>query len=102
MNSGNRSDANTGQDRVSHALIKACSIEIAAQTALLWLVIGPIAVLIFPSALLSLGAFAIANLIGSVWPRFADFGGWVQEQWWAILLIIAFAILFFCTMTVLS
>jgi hypothetical protein len=73
-------------DAESVALVEACSIEIAAQTVLLWVVILPTAIVIFPATLIALGLYMVAHLIGDLSAHLQWIGGFAEGQWWTLLL----------------
>src|SRR5437868_5590560 len=73
-------------DAKSRALIEACSIEIGAQATLLWAVILPTAVLIFPAALLGFCLYVAAHAVGELSANLEWIGSFAEQEWWSLLL----------------
>jgi Zn-dependent protease with chaperone function len=82
------------EHRASGAIVEACTIEIAAQTALLALVVLPTAVIVYPSILIAFGGYFAANLAGDFSPSLSWLGDWAQAHWPVLLSLAGAAIAF--------
>ncbi|WFU92168.1 hypothetical protein QA644_33785 (plasmid) [Rhizobium sp. CC1099] len=72
-------------DAASNALVEASSIEIAAQTVLLWLVVLPTGIVLVPATLLALCLYIVANLMGELSANLQWIGSWAESKWSTLL-----------------
>ncbi|MDG4878266.1 hypothetical protein P9273_24635 [Mesorhizobium sp. WSM4935] len=73
------------EDTAAHALVEACSIEIAAQKVLLWVVVLPTAIVILPATVIALALYLTVHLIGAISTNLHWIGEWAEEHWWSQL-----------------
>ncbi|UFX13153.1 hypothetical protein [Sinorhizobium meliloti] len=72
-------------DAASRSLVEAASIEIAAQSVLLWLVVLPTAIVIVPATLFALCLYIVAHLMGELSDKLQWIGSWSEAKWWTLL-----------------
>lgn len=73
-------------DAASNALVEASSIEIAAQTVLLWLVVLPTGIVLVPATLFALCLYIVANLMGELSTNLQWVGSWAESNWSTLLI----------------
>ena len=72
-------------DAASCSLVDAASIEIATQSVLLWAVVLPTGIVVFPAILFPLCIFIVAHLLGTISVNLQWISGWAETKWWTLL-----------------